>query len=77
MTKNPDLYEFSNEQLHFKLIEFTNHERKVQNKILLLIQEIFVRKIYLEKGYGSMVDYLVSEMKYSESTALRDHEQTS
>ena len=71
MNKNPLFYKWSNLQLHDKLSDCTKYERKLQGQIISLIQEIFVRRIFLDKCYSSMLEYLVKEMSYPESTALR------
>ncbi len=69
--KHPELYKYSNDEIHNKLFEFTGQERKLQNQILILIQEVMARSIFLDRGYNNMMEYLIKEMKYSESTAAR------
>lgn len=44
-------------------------ERVVQ--ILDLLEEVESRKLYLELGFGSLIDFCIEELKYSESAAYR------
>jgi hypothetical protein len=46
-------------------------ERKITHLILECIAEIDARKLYLEKGYSSLYDFLTKEFGYSPSAALR------
>jgi hypothetical protein len=46
-------------------------ERKVLHLVILHIQEVERRKLYLAKEYGSLFTYLTLEMKYSNASAQR------
>jgi 5-methylcytosine-specific restriction endonuclease McrA len=46
-------------------------ERKVLHCVILHIEEVNRRKLYLARGYSSLFSYLTSEMKYSRSAAQR------
>jgi hypothetical protein len=46
-------------------------ERKVLHVVILHIQEVERRKLYLAKEYGSLFTYLTLEMKYSNAAAQR------
>ncbi len=46
-------------------------ERKLTVEIIELLMEVDRRKIYLEIGFGSLLDFCVQELKYSESSAFR------
>lgn len=46
-------------------------ERKLTLEVIALLEEIDRRKIFLQRGYSSLMDYCVKELKYSESSAYR------
>ncbi len=46
-------------------------ERKITLEIIELLEEIDRRKLYLLRGFGSLLEYCVKELKYSESSAYR------
>jgi hypothetical protein len=46
-------------------------ERKITNQILELINIAEDRQIYLKRGYGSILKWLVERFKYSEGSANR------
>ena len=64
----------TNEQLHQKLIVLTTQERSLLSNIIEHLQEVYNRKLYVEKGYGTMVRYLIKEFKYSQSAATRRYQ---
>lgn len=51
--------------------ELVKTERKVTQQVLECIAEIDRRKIYLERAYPSLFDFLVKEFGYSPSAAFR------
>ena len=46
-------------------------ERQMSVLLISHLQEIWVRKLYLEKGFSSLFQYAVQELGYSESSAYR------
>ncbi|MGZ3843545.1 MAG: hypothetical protein ACXVCA_15740, partial [Bdellovibrio sp.] len=67
---NP-LSKISNSDLEFQLKNLVAKERKLLHFILEHIREVDVRKIYLERAYSSLYEYLVKELGYSGSAAMR------
>jgi hypothetical protein len=46
-------------------------ERKITLQVLELLKEVEYRKLYLTLGYGSLHEFCVKELQYSESAAYR------
>ncbi|MGZ3802295.1 MAG: hypothetical protein ACXVCL_19170, partial [Bdellovibrio sp.] len=67
---NP-LSKISNSDLELQLKNLVAKERKLLHVILEHIKEVDVRKIYLERAYSSLYEYLVKELGYSGSAAMR------
>ncbi|MGZ3794006.1 MAG: HNH endonuclease, partial [Bdellovibrio sp.] len=65
------LSKISNSDLEFQLKNLVAKERKLLHVILERIKEVDVRKIYLERAYSSLYEYLVKELGYSGSAAMR------
>ncbi|KYG65765.1 hypothetical protein AZI86_01425 [Bdellovibrio bacteriovorus] len=61
----------SDSELEANLKILVAHERRTLHSILEHINEIDVRKLYLEKAYSSLYDYLIQECSYSGSAAMR------
>lgn len=61
----------SNAQLASTIKFKTETERRLTVEIIELLEEIDRRKLHLEMGYGSLMDYCVKELRYSESAAYR------
>ena len=61
----------TNSELIQKLDSLILSERKISDQIIQLIQLADSRKIYLEEGYGSLLDWLTRRFKYSASAAYR------
>lgn len=60
-----------NEQLLEVLYKKSADERKLTLEIIELLEEVEHRSLPLEKGYGSLLEFCVHELKYSESAAYR------
>jgi hypothetical protein len=58
-------------QLDQRIKSIAQAERNLLKEILLTIQEIDTRRMYLELGFGSLFDYLVTGVGYSEGSAQR------
>lgn len=58
-------------ELETSLKDLVYKERKLLHIILEHIKEIDRRKVYLERAYSSLYEYLVKELNYSGSAAMR------
>ncbi|MFL5815596.1 MAG: HNH endonuclease [Bdellovibrionia bacterium] len=61
----------SNEALLRNTQTLVAEERKLTTAILWHLQEIQVRRLYAEKGFGSLFEYAVQALGYSEAAAGR------
>ncbi|RYZ97581.1 MAG: hypothetical protein EOP11_21845, partial [Proteobacteria bacterium] len=61
----------TNQELEFRLEKLVDSERVITREILQLILLAEDRKLYLERGFDSLVRWLVGRYKYSETAALR------
>lgn len=61
----------SNKQLLVSLEAAVRHESESTIEVLLRLGEVETRKLHLILGYGSMFDYCVKGLRYSESSANR------
>lgn len=61
----------TNEQIETEMLALTQQERKITKRILELINLSEERKLFLERGYPTMVDWLVKVYGYSERAAFR------
>lgn len=61
----------NNFDLETALKKLALSERKLLHVILEHIKEVDTRKLYLERAYPSMYEYLVNELNYSGSAAMR------
>ncbi len=46
-------------------------ERKLTALVIRHLEEVDRRKLYLKRGYGSLIEFCIKELKYSESSAYR------
>jgi CRISPR/Cas system Type II protein with McrA/HNH and RuvC-like nuclease domain len=46
-------------------------ERKIATLVIRLLEEVDRRKLYLKMGFGSLIEFCIKELKYSESSAYR------
>lgn len=65
------LSKIANTELEGRLKDLVCKERKLLHVILEHIKEVDLRKLYLERAYSSMYEYLVKELGYSGSAAMR------
>lgn len=65
------LSKISNIELEGRLKDLVMKERKLLHVILEHIKEVDTRKLFLERAYPSMFEYLVKELGYSGSAAMR------
>lgn len=66
-----DLKKLNESELDQRIKTLSQKERELLHEILLTIKEIDSRKTYLELGFGSLFDYLVQGVGYSEGSAQR------
>jgi hypothetical protein len=66
-----NLIHLSDQQLHCDTKSLASEERRVQLELLHHLLELDRRKLFLSLGFGSLFDYVVKELKYSESSAYR------
>lgn len=59
------------EELMNRLRRTASNERKVQSQFLAYLAAVERRKLYAEAGYSSLYKFLVQELNYSESSALK------
>ncbi|HEX6791629.1 MAG TPA: HNH endonuclease [Candidatus Krumholzibacteria bacterium] len=65
------LRSLSDHELLSRTRALTAQERKVTLSLLLHLNEIERRSLYLKQGYSSLFDYCTSHLKLSESAAMR------
>ncbi len=61
----------TNRELARELGKLVSEERRITHEILKLINSAFERRAYLEHGFSSMFEWLVSGFGYSHSAAFR------
>ena len=61
----------TNQEISEKFSSLVKTERKITLEILHLINLVEDRKLHLERGFGSLHDWLIREHKYSETSANR------
>lgn len=66
-----NLKPYSNDNLESRLKKLVKTERKITHLVLQCIAEIDRRKLYLQKAYPSLFDFLVHGYGYSPSAAMR------
>ncbi|MBO9666292.1 MAG: hypothetical protein J7501_05715 [Bdellovibrio sp.] len=60
-----------NSDLLIRFGKLVQTERKIIHLVLECISEIDARKLYLEKAYPSLYEFLVQDFGYSSSAAIR------
>ena len=66
-----NLSRLSNQALHENFQKLASTEREILTQIILHIQEVHRRKLYLELGYSSLYLYMTEHLKYSSASAMR------
>ena len=69
--KTLDLKTLGDDELLLQTKFLVQKERQMCVQLISHLQEIWVRKLYLEKGFSSLFQYVVQELGYSESSAYR------
>ncbi len=62
-----NLKALSNEALLLNAKSLAAEERKLTTSILWHLHEIQKRRLYAERGYGSLFEYAVNELAYTEA----------
>ncbi len=62
---------FSNEELENTLRRKATAERQLTMEVIELLEEVDRRKLHIARGFSSLLEYCVRELKYSESSAYR------
>ena len=65
------LAKLNDQELELRLKDLATKERKILHVILEHIKEFETRKLYLARAYSSVFEYLVKELGYSNSAAMR------
>ncbi len=71
MIQASSLKKLTNQELELRLKDLAIKERKLLHVILEHIKELEIRKLYLARAYPSVFEYLVKELGYSTSAAMR------
>src|SRR5476651_276104 len=66
-----DLKKLSDSDLLLNTKALVGTEHKIIQDVLQYLLEIDNRKIYLARGFGSLFEFCVRELKYSEGSASR------
>jgi hypothetical protein len=66
-----NLKSLSNHELLNGVRSLRGDERKLDRQIVEYISEIESRRLYAELGYANVIDWLVKDLGYSESSAYR------
>ena len=66
-----NLRKISNEELLIRTSKLAQDERHITIDVLLHLQEIERRGIHLDRGFSSLYEYCLRELKYSEGSAYR------
>jgi len=66
-----DLTRISNDELLARLEKLAKTERKITHLVLWHINEMELRKLYADLGFGTMYEYLTKHLGYGESSAYR------
>jgi len=71
LAKGEEMKHLSNIELDQEFAVVVKTERKITHDVLLYIQEIHRRSLYVSFGYDSLRNYLIKRHKYSEGAANR------
>jgi 5-methylcytosine-specific restriction endonuclease McrA len=69
--KTKSIHKLSNKELLGRVERLGVRERETTLEVLLYLIEIEKRELYLGQGYGSLYDFCIRRLGYSESAALR------
>ena len=66
-----EIKKLSDAELVSKLNILTTEERKITMEILHYLQEVEARRLYLARGFSSLIEYCIKALHYSEGAAYR------
>lgn len=66
-----NLAKISSHDLHRNVVSLAKREREITLEVLHHLREIERRSLYAERGYPSLFEYAVHELKYSQGAAHR------
>ena len=66
-----NLSKLTNQELNLRLQNLVQQEREILKDIILHIQEVHRRKLFLRMGYSSLFAYMTEYLQYSASSAMR------
>ncbi len=66
-----EITRLSNNDLLTRMKQLSSEDRKLQILFLKHLKEVEQRKLFLKIGFGSLFEYVVQDLGYSESTAYR------
>ena len=69
--ESENLYKLEDETLMSELQKSVKEEKRVTQRVLDFLEEVERRKLYAKRGYPSLFEFCVKELKYSESSAQR------
>ena len=69
--ENISLKYIKNDQLLLQTKNLVQKERQINIQVIQHLQEIEKRKLYLDRGFSSLFEYVVKELGYSHSAAYR------
>lgn len=69
-----NLENLKDDELEQSFHRAASSERKIMHIVILHVQEVSRRKLYLARGYGSLKNYLIEVLKYSGPSAQRQIE---
>ncbi|MFH1017158.1 MAG: hypothetical protein V1798_03125, partial [Pseudomonadota bacterium] len=69
MATSSNLEALTDCELHRKTVDLAKKEQQTTLELLHHLHEVERRKLFAQKGYGSLWEYVVSALSYSESQA--------
>src|SRR5438094_358402 len=66
-----EVHSMDNEGLHLSAVRLAREERVITQRLLLYLREIERRRMYLDYECGSLYEYCIRALKYSEGSATR------
>ncbi|MEK2690489.1 HNH endonuclease [Bdellovibrio sp. GT3] len=66
-----NIHTLSDVEVESRLKYLSQKERELLHLVLAHIKEVEIRRIFLQRGYPTMYEYLTKELRYSGSAAMR------
>src|SRR3990167_9030628 len=71
MITSTEIRKLNKEKLLTQITKLAAEERKLTAQILHYLREVEARRLFAELGYGSLLEFCVKHLRYSESAAYR------